>query len=415
MVSRCIDKNFTTFKTSDVLSDLEKNIGEMVQLRDHLKKLMIYLSSDIGSANRESAEKDFVKSSQKLSVLLAPFPLRSQYTLQPKKEYAAFAAAGLSERELFMQTGEQPEAFQTRTRELHIAEANRKVVFDRLANGNLRLVISIAKKYKNKGLLFSDLIQFGNIGLLRAVDKYEYKKGFHFSTYATWWIRQAITRAIADHARLIRQPVHICDLTNKYYYLNIRHLIETGKELSDEAAAEKMGLSVEEIARFRRNSSTPKSFSTPLGEFDNGGEFGDLLPDHRERSVTSAVDSQLDLDLILNELQSLDPSDASVIDQRYGLGLRGEGFYGLDQTLKEAGLVHGVSRERIRQREDPIMSTIGKNLHFLQVDFLRMQDPDSENVIKRETLQVTSTTMPTPDSQSLLENPFLRMPILKHF
>ena len=283
--------------------------------------------------------KDYLKQIGKVSLLNA----------EQEVDLARRIEAGLYAEELLKTTSNDLSSRQRR--ELHILAQDGQQAKNHLLEANLRLVVSLAKRYTGRGMQFLDLIQEGNLGLIRAVEKFDYTKGYKFSTYATWWIRQAITRAMADQARTIRIPVHMVEVINKLARVQRQMLQDLGREPTPEELAKELDMTAEKVVEVQKYGREPISLHTPLGE-DGDSEFGDLIEDSEAIVPADAVSFTLLQEQLHHVLDTLSEREAGVVSMRFGLG------DGQPKTLDEIGKVYGVTRERIRQIESKTMSKL---------------------------------------------------------
>ena len=283
--------------------------------------------------------KDYLKQIGKVALLNAA----------QEVELAKRIEAGLYAEHLLATTGSTLQA--RNRRELHWIAQDGQRAKNHLLEANLRLVVSLAKRYTGRGMLFLDLIQEGNLGLIRAVEKFDYTKGFKFSTYATWWIRQAITRAMADQARTIRIPVHMVEVINKLARVQRQMLQDLGREPTPEELAVELDMTPEKVVEVQKYGREPISLHTPLGE-DGDSEFGDLIEDSEAVVPADAVSFTLLQEQLHAVLDTLSEREAGVVSMRFGL------TDGQPKTLDEIGKVYGVTRERIRQIESKTMSKL---------------------------------------------------------
>ena len=283
--------------------------------------------------------KDYLKQIGKVALLNA----EQEVELAKRIEAGLFAEEKLAK--------EREDLAGKMRRELEwIAQDGRRAK-NHLLEANLRLVVSLAKRYTGRGMLFLDLIQEGNLGLIRAVEKFDYTKGYKFSTYATWWIRQAITRAMADQARTIRIPVHMVEVINKLARVQRQMLQDLGREPTPEELAKELDMTPEKVVEVQKYGREPISLATPLGE-DGDSEFGDLIEDSEAVVPADAVSFTLLQEQLHQVLDTLSEREAGVVSMRFGL------TDGQPKTLDEIGKVYGVTRERIRQIESKTMSKL---------------------------------------------------------
>jgi RNA polymerase primary sigma factor len=366
-----------TIKVS-VTEGLEKTqiLGRMphnLKTLGHLRKqnevdFLVISSPEVTKKERDAAWETLIIRRRKMATLVEELSLRTQ-RLQPCMQRLNQISRRMKElqrqinglrnlksakeekanlqrelQDLMLMTFETPETLRTRVRKIDERYAAYEQAMRELSGGNLRLVVSIAKKYRNRGLSFLDLIQEGNTGLMRAVDKYEYRRGYKFSTYATWWIRQAITRAIADQARTIRIPVHMIETMSKLRKVSKQLLQELGREPTIEETATAAEVSLEETRRVLKISRHPISLDRPVGESEDS-YFGDFIEDEGSESPVNAATQEMLKDKIDSVLKTLTYREREIIKLRYGLG------DGYTYTLEEVGRIFKVTRERVRQIE----------------------------------------------------------------
>ena len=308
----------------------ERTISELCVNRGKMPRAQFVKSFVGNEANMNWLDDEIAKKPR----YLAGLKLIREQVLAEQTQRASL------ERALYLSTGEIKEI----SRSVSIGEAKARKAKKEMVEANLRLVISIAKKYTNRGLQFLDLIQEGNIGLMKAVDKFEYRRGYKFSTYATWWIRQAITRSIADQARTIRIPVHMIETINKLNRISRQMLQEMGREPTPEELAIKMEMPEDKIRKVLKIAKEPISMETPIGD-DEDSHLGDFIEDH---SIVSPSDAATEIGLtetVRDVLAGLTPREAKVLRMRFGIDLT------TDHTLEEVGKQFDVTRERIRQIE----------------------------------------------------------------
>ena len=321
--------------TNDIdvaIVELDLEIDELDKLYDTLESNNIEIVDDLGDAALDSLNFDVVGGTQKPGEINATDASKNAAMDDPVKVY-------------LKEIGRVP--LLTPEEEIELAirisegdeEAKKK-----LAESNLRLVVSIAKRYVGRGMQFLDLIQEGNLGLIKAVEKFDYRKGYKFSTYATWWIRQAITRAIADQARTIRIPVHMVETINKLIRVNRQLVQELGRDPRPDEIAREMGISEDKVREILKIAQEPVSLETPIGEEDDS-HLGDFIPDDDAPAPADAVAVALLKEQLVEVLNTLTPREAKVLRLRYGLD------DGKARTLEEVGKEFNVTRERIRQIE----------------------------------------------------------------
>ncbi|MGY3205153.1 RNA polymerase sigma factor [Streptomyces sp. TE5632] len=268
-------------------------------------------------------------------------------TAEQEVELSKRIEAGLYAEHLLEEARPNPES----GRELTLLAEDGRRAKNHFTEANLRLVVSVAKRYTGRGLQFLDLVQEGNTGLIRAVEKFDYTKGFKFSTYATWWIKQAVTRALADQSRTIRIPVHAVEVINRVARIRRELIHSTGNEPTPEELAEKAGIPVERLTELNAYTKEPVSLDTTLSD-DGSTDFGDLIMDSDSPSPWGVVTFGLLQQTIQSVLTEMTPREAGIISLRYGL------LGGSSRTLEEIGRIYGVTRERIRQIEAKTMSKL---------------------------------------------------------
>ena len=323
-----ISGQLSTNDIDKAIIEMDYDIDKLDELYDTIENNNIEIIDDLGDAALESLNVDTnAKSKSSKSKNKKNIPMGD-----PVKVY-------------LKEIGKVP--LLTAEEEIDLAiriEEGDKRARKKLAESNLRLVVSIAKRYVGRGMSFLDLIQEGNLGLIKAVEKFDYTKGFKFSTYATWWIRQAITRAIADQARTIRIPVHMVETINKVKKTASKLLHENGREPTDEEIAEKLDMTVEKVRDIQRVSQEPVSLDTPIGE-EEDSHLGDFIPDDEAVTPADAASSLMLKEELIGALDTLNDREARVLSLRFGLD------DGRPRTLEEVGKEFDVTRERIRQIE----------------------------------------------------------------
>jgi RNA polymerase primary sigma factor len=352
-----------------ILARMPHNLKTLNHLLDQNRDdFKILISRRASHADKQAARKRFLRRRSKCLTLVEELSLRSRRVQPQMKQLAEFSRRmdwvrgrlrAISDdpryreersnlrrelRDLMLITLESPKSLRKRSENFRKQFNEYEAVKRQLSSGNLRLVVSIAKKYRNRGLSFLDLIQEGNTGLMRAVDKYEYRRGFKFSTYATWWIRQAITRAIADQARTIRIPVHMIDVLSKLRNLQKTLLQQFGREATTEEIAAMSGIDIEEVRRVLDIGRHPVSLDRPVGDSEDSS-FGEFLEDSSTENPVKIATNSVLRGKIENLLKTLTFREREIIRLRYGL------TDGYTYTLEEVGRIFKVTRERVRQIE----------------------------------------------------------------